>query len=315
MYVIFNKHMNSIKVFSPATVSNVACGFDILGFPLESIGDEMIVTKSNAKGIKITNIKGYDLHYDVNKNVAGLSALSMLNDLGYDGGFEIEIFKKIKPGSGIGSSGASSASSVFAINELLGNPYSKSELIRFAMEGEKLSSGSIHADNVAPAILGGVNLVKSISPIEVLQIPTPSDLCAVIIHPQIEIKTSDSRRLLPSKVLLSDATKQLSSLGSLVHALHLSDYQLIGSSLKDYLIEPHRSKLIPCFDKLKINALESGALGCSISGSGPSVFALTKGLEIANKVEKSFSAIYETTNISYETYVSKISSKGVSIIN
>ena len=183
------------------------------------------------------------------------------------------------------------------------------------MEGEKLSSGSIHADNVAPAILGGVNLVKSISPVEVLQIPTPSDLCAVIIHPQIEIKTSDSRRLLPSKVLLSDATKQLSSLGSLVHALHLSDYQLIGSSLKDYLIEPHRSKLIPCFDKLKINALESGALGCSISGSGPSVFALTKGLEIANKVEKSFSAIYETTNISYETYVSKISSKGVSIIN
>jgi homoserine kinase len=307
--------MSSIKVFSPATVSNVACGFDILGFPLESIGDEMIVTKSNIKGITITNIEGYDLPYDVNKNVAGISALAMLKDLGYDGGFDIEIFKNIKPGSGIGSSGASSVSSVFAINELLGNPYSKFDLIRFAMKGEELSSASMHADNVAPAILGGFNLVKSISPLEVLQIPTPSDLCAVIIHPQIEIKTSDSRSLLPSKVLLSDATKQLSSLGSLVHALHLSDYKLIGSCLKDYLIEPHRSKLIPCFDELKTNAIESGALGCSISGSGPSVFALTKGLKIANKVEKSFSSIYEKTNISYETYVSKISSKGVSIIN
>jgi len=307
--------MSSIKVFSPATVSNVACGFDILGFPLESIGDEMIVTKSNIKGITITNIEGYDLPYDVNKNVAGISALAMLKDLGYDGGFDIEIFKNIKPGSGIGSSGASSVSSVFAINELLGNPYSKFDLIRFAMKGEELSSASMHADNVAPAILGGFNLVKSIFPLEVLQIPTPSDLCAVIIHPQIEIKTSDSRSLLPSKVLLSDATKQLSSLGSLVHALHLSDYKLIGSCLKDYLIEPHRSKLIPCFDELKTNAIESGALGCSISGSGPSVFALTKGLKIANKVEKSFSSIYEKTNISYETYVSKISSKGVSIIN
>ena len=307
--------MSSIKVFSPATVSNVACGFDILGFPLESIGDEMIVTKSNIKGITITNIEGYDLPYDVNKNVAGISALAMLKDLGYDGGFDIEIFKNIKPGSGIGSSGASSVSSVFAINELLGNPYSKFDLIRFAMKGEELSSASMHADNVAPAILGGFNLVKSIFPLEVLQIPTPSDLCAVIIHPQIEIKTSDSRSLLPSKVLLSDATKQLSSLGSLVHALHLSDYKLIGSCLKDYLIEPHRSKLIPCFDELKKNAIESGALGCSISGSGPSVFALTKGLKIANKVEKSFSSIYEKTNISYETYVSKISSKGVSIIN
>ena len=300
--------MSSIKVFSPATVSNVACGFDILGFPLESIGDEMIVTKSNIKGITITNIEGYDLPYDVNKNVAGISALAMLKDLGYDGGFDIEIFKNIKPGSGIGSSGASSVSSVFAINELLGNPYSKFDLIRFAMKGEELSSASMHADNVAPAILGGFNLVKSISPLEVLQIPTPSDLCAVIIHPQIEIKTSDSRSLLPSKVLLSDATKQLSSLGSLVHALHLSDYKLIGSCLKDYLIEPHRSKLIPCFDELKTNAIESGALGCSISGSGPSVFA-------SNKVQKSFSSIYEKTNISYETYVSKISSKGVSIIN
>jgi len=307
--------MSSIKVFSPATVSNVACGFDILGFPLESIGDEMIVTKSNIKGITITNIEGYDLPYDVNKNVAGISALAMLKDLGYNGGFDIEIFKNIKPGSGIGSSGASSVSSVFAINELLGNPYSKFDLIRFAMKGEELSSASMHADNVAPAILGGFNLVKSIFPLEVLQIPTPSDLYAVIIHPQIEIKTSDSRSLLPSKVLLSDATKQLSSLGSLVHALHLSDYKLIGSCLKDYLIEPHRSKLIPCFDELKTNAIESGALGCSISGSGPSVFALTKGLKIANKVEKSFSSIYEKTNISYETYVSKISSKGVSIIN
>ena len=275
----------------------------------------MIVTKSNIKGITITNIEGYDLPYDVNKNVAGISALAMLKDLGYDGGFDIEIFKNIKPGSGIGSSGASSVSSVFAINELLGNPYSKFDLIRFAMKGEELSSASMHADNVAPAILGGFNLVKSIFPLEVLQIPTPSDLCAVIIHPQIEIKTSDSRSLLPSKVLLSDATKQLSSLGSLVHALHLSDYKLIGSCLKDYLIEPHRSKLIPCFDELKTNAIESGALGCSISGSGPSVFALTKGLKIANKVEKSFSSIYEKTNISYETYVSKISSKGVSIIN
>ena len=265
--------MNEIRVFSPATVSNVACGFDVLGFPLESIGDEMVVKKTTKKGLVITKIEGFELPFEISKNVASVSAQALIDCINPDCGFEIEIYKKIKPGSGIGSSGASATSSVYAINELLGRPFNKLELTNFAMKGEFIASNSEHADNIAPAIFGGFNLVKSLHPLQVLQLPTPKDLYVVIIHPQIEIKTSESRGVLPKTVSLSDATKQLSELGGLVHALHTSDYELMKNSLNDHLIEKHRSKLIPHFDELQSKSIAEGAIGCSISGSGPSVFA------------------------------------------
>ena len=194
--------MNEIRVFSPATVSNVACGFDILGFPLDSVGDEMVVRKTIAKGIIITKIEGYDLPFDINKNVASVSAMALLDVAKPDFGFEIEIYKKIKPGSGIGSSGASATSSVYALNELLGRPFNKLQLTEFAMKGELISSNSEHADNIAPALFGGFTMVKSLNPLEVLQLPTLKDLFVVIIHPQIEIKTSESRGILPKLSLI-----------------------------------------------------------------------------------------------------------------
>lgn len=306
--------MKELKIFSPATVANVSCGFDVLGFCLDTIGDEMIVRTTVKKGIHITKIEGYDLPFEAKKNVAGVSALALLNDAQPDFGFEIEIYKKIKPGSGIGSSSASAAGSVFAINELLGKPYNKTELTNFAMKGEALASQCEHADNISPAIFGGFTLVKSVAPLDVLELPTPKDLFAVIIHPQIEIKTAEARALLPNKIALQDAITQWSNVGSLVHALHTNDYQLLSRSLKDVIVEPHRSQLIPHFDTIRQAALEHGALGCGISGSGPSVFSLCHGNVNAKHVAEAIRTIYSETGIAFEIYISEINTKGIKIL-
>lgn len=303
-----------IKIFSPATVANVACGFDVLGFCLDTIGDEMVIRKTEEKGIRITKIEGYDLPFEAENNVAGVSALAMYNDLQPDCGFEIEIYKKIKPGSGIGSSSASAAGSVFGMNALLGYPLNKTELTNFAMKGEALASKCEHADNLAPAIFGGFTLVKSACPLQILELPTPTDLFATLIHPQIEIKTSESRAILPKEIPLSNAIAQWANVGSLVHALHTSDYDLIKDSLIDVVIEPYRKQLIPHFDDVKSSALKAGALGCAISGSGPSIFMLSKSEVIAKEVEKAIRKVYATTDIKFETYVSKINVEGIRVI-
>jgi len=306
--------MNEIKIFSPATVANVSCGFDVLGFCLDTIGDEMIIRKTDKKGIYISKIEGHDLPFETEKNVAGVSALALYEDAQPNCGFEIEIYKKIKPGSGVGSSSASAAGSVFAINELLGKPYNKTQLTYFAMKGEALASGSEHADNIAPALFGGFTLVKSVTPIEVLQIPTPSNLYVTVIHPQIEIKTSEARAILPKEVELKKAITQWANVGSLVHALHTNDYQLIKRSLEDVIVEPHRSKLIPFFNDVKL-AANTYALGTGISGSGPSIFALSEGIENAKKVEQAIRNVYSKTDIAFETYVSKINVQGMKILS
>ncbi|WP_179006795.1 homoserine kinase [Winogradskyella forsetii] len=303
--------MNEIKIFSPATVANVACGFDVLGFCLDTIGDEMVIRKTKEKGIKITKIEGYDLPFEAEKNVAGVSALAMYNDLQPDCGFEIEIYKNIKPGSGIGSSSASAAGSVFGMNELLGRPLDKTKLTYFAMKGEALASKCEHADNLAPAIFGGFTLVKSANPLQVLELPTPSDLYATLIHPQIEIKTSESRAILPKEIPLQHAITQWANVGSLVHALHTSDYDLMKDALVDVVIEPHRKQLIPHFDDVKNAAIKAGALGCAISGSGPSIFMLSKGKKTAKAVEEVIRDVYSKTDIAFETYVSKINTEGI----
>jgi homoserine kinase len=305
---------NEIKIFSPATVANVACGFDVLGFCLDNKGDEMVIRKVSEKGIKITQIEGYDLPFEADKNVAGVSALAMYEHANPDCGFEIEIYKNIKPGSGIGSSAASAVGSVFGMNELLGKPYNKTQLTYFAMKGEALASKSEHADNLAPAIFGGFTLVKSTLPLDILQIPAPSELYATLIHPQIEIKTSDARKILPKQVSLKDATTQWANVGSLIHALHTSDYKLIHRSLQDIIVEPHRKQLIPYFDDVKFAALEAGALGCAISGSGPSIFALSQGKETALKVENAMHMVYLKTSIEFNTFVSDINIQGIKIL-
>jgi len=307
--------MNEIKILSPATVANVSCGFDVLGFCLDTIGDEMVIRKTDKKGIHITKIEGYDLPFEAKNNVAGVSALAMLDHAQPDCGFEIEIYKNIKPGSGVGSSSASAVGSVFGMNELLGKPYNKTELTNFAMKGEALASQCEHADNIAPAIFGGFTLVKSVAPLEILELPTPKDLFAVIIHPQIEIKTSESRAILPKKIDLQDAITQWSNVGSLVHALHTSDYELLSRSLTDVAVEPHRSKLIPHFDTVRQAAIQNGALGCGISGSGPSIFSLCFGNESAQKVAKAIKDVYSETEISFHVYVSEINTEGIKILS
>lgn len=304
-------NQNEIKVFCPATVANISCGFDVLGVALNSVGDEMTVRKVSEKGIKITKLTGQDLPKETLNNVAGVAGNAFLLAADYDGGFEIEINKKIKPGSGIGSSAASSAGAVWAMNYLLGNPFSKTELVKFAMEGERLASEVAHADNVAPALFGGFTLVRSYSPLDVITIPAPSELYVTIIHPQIEIKTSDSRKILKTTISMETGIKQWGNVGGLVAGLFKEDYELIGRSLEDHIVEPIRSILIPGFDEVKKVALQAGALGSGISGSGPSIFAFSKGNETAIKVGDAMKMVYDKIGIAYEIHVSKINMDGV----
>ena len=305
---------SEIKLFSPATVANVACGFDVLGLCLDTIGDEMVVRKVDKKGVRITKIEGFKLPFETELNVAGVSALAMYQELQPDCGFEIEIKKNIKPGSGIGSSAASAVGSVYGINALLGSPLNKTRLTQFAIKGEALASGSEHADNIAPALFGGFTLVKSVNPLEILQIPSPDNLYVTIIHPQIEIKTAISRAILPKNVPLEDAINQWANVGSFIHSLHTSDYPLMQRSLHDVIIEPHRSKLIPHYNEIKQQTLNAGALGTNISGSGPSIFSLCKGIENANKVRDVMRNIYSNTGIEFDVHVSKINTQGVKIL-
>jgi homoserine kinase len=304
-----------IKLFCPATIANLSCGFDVLGLCLDNAGDEMIVRKSDQKGVRITKIVGADLPLETEKNVSGVAALAMLATLDeLDFGFEIEIYKHIKAGSGIGSSAASSAGAVFGINELLGRPYSRKDLVQFAMQGEKLASGNAHADNVAPALLGGFTLVRSYDPLDIIRIDSPKELYATVVHPQIELKTSDARSVLKQNVSLKSAIMQWGNVGGLVAGLYTKDYDLIGRSLHDEIVEPLRSVLIPGFDQIKQTAYENGALGSGISGSGPSIFALSRGKETADKIAKAMSEVYEKMNLPYEIHVSKINPDGVRIL-
>ena len=306
--------MNELKVFAPATVANLSCGFDVLGCCLDSVGDEMWIRKNDLNEVRITKIIGQDLPLEADKNVAGVAVKALLSELNSDQGFDIEIDKKIKPGSGIGSSAASSAGAVFAVNKLLGEPFQKKELIAFAMQGELLASGNAHADNVAPALLGGFSLVRSYYPLEVLSLPVPSELRVVILHPLIEIKTKDSRSIIKQNVSLKSAINQWGNLGAFVSALYTEDYELLGRSLQDEIVEPVRSILIPYFKELDELVAENGALGFGISGSGPSVYALCKGDVNAQKVRTAIEKFYSNKNIDFELHLSSINEKGVKIL-
>ena len=310
--------MTEIKIFCPATIANLNCGFDVMGLCLEGIGDEMIIRKVAEKGIRITKITGADLPMETEKNVAGVAALALCKDaidrVAIEHGFEIEIHKKIKAGSGIGSSSASAAGAVFGINELLGRPFTRHELVYFAMKGEVIASGSEHADNVAPCILGGFTLVRGYNPLDVIRIESPSEIFAVVLHPHIEVKTSDSRAVLSPTIGLKDAITQWGNLGGLIAGLYTQDYELIGRSLQDVIIEPLRKKLIPNFDQVKNSALDAGALGAGISGAGPSIFALCKGQTIAEQVAYAMSNSYLDTGIPFDIHISKVNAEGVKIM-
>ena len=303
--------MDSIKIFSPLSVANLSCGFDVLGLCLDTIGDEMIIKKSKKPGIRIIKIEGENLPLSIEKNVAGVAAKSYLNKFPTEIGIEIEIYKKIKAGSGIGSSAASAVGAVFGINELLERNIKKVDLIPFALEGEKLASGEAHADNIAPAMLGGFTLIRDLKSLDIIKLPSPSELVVTIIHPKIELKTSHARAILKTQVPLKNVVKQTANIAGLISGLYLNDYNLISRSLNDEIVEKERSLLIPKYYLLKNSALEAGALGCGISGSGPSIFALSRGYIIAKEVANSFKNIISKLNIDFDIYISKINSKGV----
>jgi homoserine kinase len=306
--------MRTIRIKAPATVANLVCGFDILGLCVEEPYDEMEVKLLDEKKIIIQSADGYPLPTDPAQNTAGAPLLEMLNELDENIGFEVMIYKNIKPGSGVGSSAASAAGAVVAANLLLNNHFSKEDLVRFAMFGEKVASGVKHADNIAPCIYGGITLIRSIFPLDIVSITAPP-LHVSIVHPQIEVRTSDARQILRKEVLLKDAIRQWGNIAGLVAGLIQEDYELIGRSLEDVIIEPIRSILIPGFDEVKKKSKEAGALGGGISGSGPSIFMLSTSKETANDVAQEMQSIYDRLGIANKTYVTTISRTGVSIID
>lgn len=304
--------MKEVTVRAPATVSNVVCGFDCLGFAIDGPFDEVTARRSDRPGVSITHEDGFGLPTDPEKNVAGVAVAALLAEAQADFGVEIIIEKAIKPGSGIGSSGASSSGAVVAANWLLDAQFPPEKLIEFAMEGERLASGARHADNVAPCILGGFVLVRSIDPVDVVRLDFPP-LFATVIHPQIEIRTAEARAVLPELVPLTSAVRNWSNLGAFIAGLEHGDYDLIGRSLVDEIVEPARRGLIPHFEEAKAAGISAGAIGGGISGSGPSMFMLSKTRERAEIVRTAMAEAYHTTGIEFNTYVSEIVSQGASL--
>ena len=306
--------MKNIKLQVPGTVANLVCGFDILGMALNEPFDEMEFKLLDERKIIIRHEDEFHLPTEPEKNVAGVVLLKILEKLENQNiGFEVTINKKIKPGSGLGSSAASAAGAAFGANELLGNIFSTEELVHFAMFGEELASGSRHADNIAPCLFGGITLVKSSEPIDIIPLSSP-DLYVTAVHPQVEVKTSDARQILKKNVQLKNALKQWGNVAGLVAGILKNDNQLISRSLEAVLIEPVRSILIPKFDELKQKSIELGALGGGISGSGPSIFMLSETKEIADKVAKNMQKIYNEIGIENYVYVSKINDQGIRIV-
>ena len=305
--------MEEVRVRAPATVSNVVCGFDCLGFALSEPFDEISVRRIDEPTVRIRHLDNFGLPTSPEKNVAGVSLLAMLRGGNLDFGFEVEIMKGIKPCSGIGSSAASACGAVVAANRLLNDRFSIDDVLTFGMEGEQLASGARHADNVAPCMFGGFTLVRSVNPLDVVHLEYP-ELYAAVIHPQIEIRTSEARDLLPTHVPLGDAVRQWANLGAFVSALSRKDSALLARSMEDLIVEPARKSLIPKFDEMKSESLKAGALGGGISGSGPSVFMLCRTLRDASNVAAEMRRVFEPTGIEFKIYTSGISPGGVKFV-
>ncbi len=309
--------MKSIKAFAPATVANVSCGFDVFGFAVESPGDEVVLTLTRGGEVTIKQIVGDGgrLPLEAEKNTAGVAVQSFLKSIDEKVGVEIVLHKNLPLGSGMGSSAASAVAALVGINHLLGEPLLRKELLPFAMEAERVACGSAHADNVAPSLLGGFVLVRGYHPLDVVGIPTPPELYCTLVHPQLELKTEDSRQVLRRNIPLHDAITQWGNIAGLVVGLMKPDYGLIGRSLQDVIAEPVRSLLIPGFDKIKELAVAEGALGCGISGSGPTIFALSTEKELAKRVGKVIQEQFGKFDLDSEVYLSKINTEGAKVYN
>ncbi len=309
--------MNSVRAFAPATVANVCCGFDILGFAIDDQGDEVEVRLSKTPGVKMIEITGDDgkLPMDPNKNTCTVAIQSYLNALGKNADIDVVLNKKLPLGSGMGSSAASAAAALVAVNTLMGEPMSRKDLVPHAMEAERIACGTGHADNVAPSILGGFVLIRDYHPLDLLKVHFPKELCCVLVHPHLEVKTEDSRRILRNSVTIRDAVSQSANAAGLMIGLMNSDFELIGKSLKDVIAEPVRSVFIPGFDQLRQVAKDAGALGAGISGSGPTVFALCNDLGVARKVGEKMVEHFSLSHLKSDLIVSPVNSEGARVLN
>ncbi|RDV16909.1 homoserine kinase [Pontibacter diazotrophicus] len=304
-----------IKVFAPATVANVCCGFDVLGFALDQPGDEVWARKSDTPGVTISAIEGISgLSFNPEENVIGVVAQKIATALDVPFGIELQLRKGMPVGSGLGSSAASSAAAAYAVNELLGKPFTTEELVVFAMEGERVASGSAHADNVAPSLLGGFVLVRSYDPLDIVPLGVPVELYCTCVHPLVELKTSLARSILKKEVPMQKAIRQWGNLAALMAGLLKRDYNLISRSLHDEIFEPERAFLIPLFKQAKQAALDAGALGAGISGSGPSIFALSATEERAQQVKNAIEQVYASSGIELNTYVTQVPEQGARVI-
>jgi homoserine kinase len=308
--------MKSVKAFAPATVANVCCGFDILGFAVDAPGDEVKVTLRNDSEIKIKEIIGDEgkLPYEVEKNTASVAIISFLKKIESKQGVDIELVKNLPLGSGMGSSAASGVAALIAINHLMGNPLTRNQLVPHAMEAERIACGAAHADNVAPSLLGGFVLVRDYDPLDVIKIEAVENLYCTLVHPHLELKTEDSRKVLRHSVTLKDAITQSGNIAGLMIGLLKPDYPLISRSLKDVIAEPMRSVFIPGFNNLRQIAMEAGALGFGISGSGPTVFALSQSETKAQQIAEAIQVEFLRHKLNTDPYVSKVNQEGAKVL-
>ena len=305
----------TVLVHSPATLSNLGCGFDVFGLALAAPYDTIRLTRRAVPGVSIRHLDAYNLPTDPARNVAGVALLALLRAVPEEMGFDLEITKGIKPGSGVGSSAASAVGAVVAANALLGNRFTKMQLVDFAMEGEAVASGARHADNIAPAIFGGFTVVRALEPaLDILALPAPP-LWVAVVHPQIELKTSDSRQVLPTTVPLGLAVRQWANVAGLTAGFLTADYDLIGRSLTDYIVEPARLPLIPGLAEARTRALAAGAIGGGISGSGPSIFMLNKTEETAQAVGAALGSVFAELGIAFNVYVGPVGTTGARVVS
>ena len=306
--------MKKVRVFAPASIANMGCGFDVMGLALDEVGDIIEITQSEGDGLVIVNNSGVPLPEDPEKNVVTPVIRAFLEKIGKKAMIEVTICEKIYPGSGIGSSAASSAAAAYGMNELYGCPLSEEEVINCAMEGENLASGGYHADNIAPALMGGIVLIRGYEPLDIIQLPVPGNFYCAVVHPHLVVSTKAAREILPKAVPMHDAVRQWGNVGGLVAGLYSGNLGLVGRSMQDHVAEPYRKQFIPGFDALKAKVLEDGALAFNISGSGPSVFALCDSRSVAEAAGKSMKEHFTANKVGCEVYVVKVSNKGAKLM-
>lgn len=309
--------VSAARAFAPATVANVCAGFDILGFAVEAPGDVVVARPCDTPGVRISVITGDEgtLPYGAADNTAGAAALALTGQLRPMCGVELEVHKRMPLGSGMGSSAASAVAAVVAINALFGDPFSRRELLPFALEGERVSCGVAHADNVAPSLLGGFTLIRESEPPDVVRLPALPSLFCALVHPHIAVSTAEARAMLPREIPLRAAVTQWGNAAGLVAGLLMGDYGLIGRSLRDVIVEPVRSRLIPGFADVKRAAMEAGSLGCGISGACPTVFALCDSRMTAESAAQAMRDVFAAHGLASDIYVSAINQEGARILS